>query len=149
MRPMNENDWQAPDFMKKKNIPHYYGDSVRNMFIASAVIYAIALPLFGSLLPFDIYSGIGIVLLLVFLAGITNPYSQVLMFINAGVAGIGVYLMQTSAISGFGIDSTALFVLRQIVVILLLIAFYDGVKTARNMLIGKIGTAHEPGEFKK
>lgn len=119
------------------------------MFIASAVIYAIALPLFGSLLPFDIYSGIGIVLLLVFLAGITNPYSQILMFINAGVAGIGVYLMQTAAISGFGVDSTALFVLRQIVVILLLIAFYEGVKTARNMLIGKIGTAHEPGEFKK
>ncbi|MBY0539257.1 hypothetical protein K2P56_02375 [Patescibacteria group bacterium] len=146
---MNETDWQTPDFMKKKNIPHYYGDSVRNMFIASAVIYAIALPLFGSLLPLSVYVGIGIVLLLVFLAGITNPHSQILMFINAGVAGIGVYLMQTAAISGFGVDSTALFVLRQMVVILLLIAFYDAVKTARNMLIGKIGTAPQPGEFSK
>lgn len=146
---MSETDWQTPDFMKKKNIPHYYGDSVRNMFIASAVIYAIALPIFGNLLPFDIYSGVGIVLILVFLAGITNPHSQILMFINAGVAGIGAYLMQTAAISGFGVDSTALFILRQIVVLLLLIAFYEAVKTARNMMIGKIGTAPAPDEFKK
>lgn len=144
---MNETDWQTPDFMKKKNILHYYGDSVRNMFIASAVIYAIALPLFGSLLPFDVYTGIGIVLLLVFLAGITNPHSQILMFLNAAVAGIGVYLMQTAAISFFDQDSSILFVLRQVVVILLLIAFYHGVKTARNMILGKIGKDPSPAEF--
>lgn len=146
---MNQTDWQAPDFMKRKNIPHYYGDSVRNMFIASAVIYAIALPVFGSLLPFNVYVGIGIVLLLVFLAGITNPHSQILMFSNVAVAGIGVYLTQTAAISGFGVDSVALFVLRQSVAILLLIAFYQSVKTTRNMMLKKIGTAAEPGEFNK
>jgi hypothetical protein len=146
---MNETDWQTPDFMKKKNVPHYYGDSVRNMFIASAVIYAIALPLFGSLLPFNIYVGIGIVLLLVFLAGITNPHSKFLMFANVLVAGIGVYLMQTAAVSFFNQDSSILFILRQAVVILLLIAFYDSVKTARNMLIGKIGITPAPDEFNK
>lgn len=146
---MNETDWQTPDFMKKKNVPHYYGDSVRNMFIASAVIYTVSLPLFGSLLPFSVYIGIALVLLLVFLAGITNPHSQLLMFVNVLVAGIGVYLMQTAAISFFNQDSSILFILRQAVVILLLIAFYDSVKTARNMLIGKIGSAPAPNEFSK
>ena len=146
---MDQNDWQTPDFLKKKNIRHYYGDSVRNMFVASAIIYAVALPLFGSLLPFDVYTGIGLILVLVFLAGITNPHSRALMFVNVAVAGIGVYLMQTAAISFFGEQSSILFFLRQIVAILLLIAFYHSVKTARNMMLGKIGDDPVPGEFDK
>jgi hypothetical protein len=146
---MNQTDWQTPEFLRKKNIRHYYGDSVRNMFVISAIIYAVALPLFGSLLPFDVYTGIGLVLLLVFLAGITNPHSQMLMFANVAVSGVGVYLMQTAAISFFGIDSSVLFFLRQIVVILLLIAFYHSVKSVRNMMIGKIGDEATPGEFSK
>lgn len=146
---MRETDWQAPDFMIKKNIPHYYGDSVRAMFLISAIMYAVSIALFGSLLPFDIYTGIGLVLLLVFLAGITNPHSQALMFVNVIVSGAGVYLMQTAAISFFNSESSILFILRQFVAILLLIAFYHSVKTARNMMIGKIGDQPTSGEFSK
>jgi hypothetical protein len=146
---MKETDWQTPDFMKKKSIRHYYGDSLRTMFMVSAVIYATAIPLFGSLLPFDVYASVGIVLLLVFLAGITNPHSQFVMFINVAVAGMGAYLMQTAAIQFFGQDSSVLFFLRQIVAILLLVAFYHGVRTARNMMIGKIGDEPVKGEFDK
>jgi hypothetical protein len=71
------------------------------------------------------------------------------MFANVAVSGVGVYLMQTAAISFFGIDSSVLFFLRQIVVILLLIAFYHSVKSVRNMMIGKIGDEATPGEFSK
>jgi hypothetical protein len=142
-------DWQTPDFLKNKRIRHYYGDSVRTMFVISAIVYAISIPLFGSLLPIDVYAGVGVVLLLVFLAGITNPHSKILMFANVAVAGIGAYLMQTAAISFFDTDSSILFFLRQLVALLLLFAFYQSIKSVRNMMLGKIGDEPVKGEFDK
>lgn len=144
---MKETDWQTPDFMKKKSIRHYYGDSLRLMFLISAIVYAVSMSLFGNLLPVDMYAGVGIVILLVLLAGITNPHSQALMFVNVVVAGVGAYLMQTAAISFFNIDSSILFILRQLVAVLLLIAFYHSVRTVRNMMLGKIGDEPAKGEF--
>lgn len=137
-------------FAKKgQNIPHYYGDTVRMMFVISAVIYALSMALIGNLLPVDIYTGIILVLILVFLAGVTSPHNRWLMFINATIAAIGVYLVQSAAITFFSTDSLLLFLVRQLVAILLLFGFYYSVKSFRSMATGKIGKKADPREFEK
>jgi len=136
-------------FGRKGKIPHYYGDSVRMMFISSAVIYAVAMPLFGNLIPVSTGTGILIVIVLAFLAGVTNPNFPWLMLINAAVAGAGIYLAEMAAISFFNTDSFVLFIMRQVVALLLLFAFYYSVKSFRSMLSGDIGAQHKAGELKK
>lgn len=133
----------------KKGIPHYYGDSMRVTFIATAILYAVAMPIWGNLLPFGDLAGIASVLILVFLAGVTNPHSNILMFLNVIVSGAGVFFLQAAAISFYKIDSVMLFFLREVAVVLLLFAFYYSVKSFRSMLLGKIGDEPVPGEFEK
>jgi hypothetical protein len=107
------------------------------------------MPLWGNLLPFGDIAGIISVLVLVFLAGVTNPLSKMLMLLNVIVSGAGVFFLQAAALSYYKIDSVALFLLREIAVILLLFAFYYSVKSFRSMLLGKIGDEPVPGEFEK
>lgn len=144
-----DGEFQPPPSIHKKGIPHYYGDSMRLTFIATAILYAVAMPLWGNLLPFGDMTGILLILILVFLAGITNPHSLILMLVNVTVSGIGVFLFQVTAISFYKIDSAIVFFLREVVVLLLLFAFYYSVKTARSMILGKIGVEGKPGEFEK
>jgi hypothetical protein len=141
-----ENEMEI-SFFKKKGIPHYYGDSVRTMFICCAVVYTFAMPLFGNLIPSTTGISIGIVLVLVLLAGITSPMMKWLMFINAAIAAIGIYLLQSAAIFFFDTESKVLFTLRELGVLFLLFAFYYSVKSFRSMMTHKIGREGRPGEF--
>lgn len=131
------------------NIRHYYGDTVRAMFLAAAIIYAVSMPLIGNLLPLDTFSGIFMVLFLVLLAGFTNPHLKLLMLVNVLVAAAGMYLMQSAAIEFLYRDSGLMFFLRQGSAILFLFAFYDGIKTLRSMLLGQIGAEPSVREFDK
>jgi len=130
-------------------VRHYYGDTVRTMFLAAAIVYAVSLPLFGEILPIGIMSGIGVVLGLTLFAGITNPHSKVFMVLNIIISGLAVFLIQNAAIMYFRTDTTMLFLLREASVILFLIAFYEGVKSLRSMLLGTIGHGAAPNEFDK
>src|SRR3989338_11021214 len=81
------------------DIEHYYGDYVRALFLGVAVLSAVAIPLFGDLLPFGTFAQVGCALLLVLLAGLTNPHSRVLMVYDVVVSGLGVFLLESAAIS--------------------------------------------------
>ena len=122
---------------------------MRVTFIASAMLTAVAMPIWGNLLPFGDMAGIISILVLVFLAGITNPHSTLIMLLNALLSGIGIFLLQAAAISFYKVDSVMLFLLREIAVILLLFAFYYSVKSVRSMMLGKIGNEGKPDEFEK
>jgi hypothetical protein len=142
-------DQEMPPMFGKSGIPHYYGDSVRSMLISAAVVYALSLPIWGNLLPFDTSTGIGVVIVLVLLAGLVNPRSLMLMLVNAFVAGLGVFLLEAAAITLYKTDSVMLFFLRELCAILLLFGFYYSVRSARNMMAGKIGATASPDEFKQ
>lgn len=141
-----ENEPQVVMF-KKSGIPHYYGDSVRIMFVSCAIVYALSMPLFGNLIPSTTAIGIAIVLALILLAGITSPTMKWLMFVNAAVAAVGIYFLQSAAIFFLDSDSKVLFTLRELCVVLLLFAFYYSVKSFRSMVTHKIGAQSRPGEF--
>jgi hypothetical protein len=129
-------------------IPHYHGDTVRMLFILVAVLSAVAIPLWGDLLPFGLIPQLAGILILVLLAGLTNPHSETVMWINTVVAGLGVLVLEASAISFYNVDPIGLFFAREVSVVLLLIAFYFSIKTVRAMTQGKIGHRVDIGEFK-
>ena len=110
------------------DIPHYYGDYVRVLFIAVAVLSAVAVPVFGDLLPFGTLAQVLAALLLVLLAGLTHPHSAMLSLYNSVVSAIGVILLQSAAL-------------------LLLFAFYFSLKTLRAFGQGKLGKVERPWEF--
>lgn len=128
-------------------VPHYYGDRVRELFLAIAVLSIVVLPLWDNVLPLSIRMQLLGALLLVFLAGLTNPHSKLIMILNVCVAGIGAFLFETTAIYFYGTDSIILFMVREVAAILFLFALYFGVKSLRSMLLGVVGHTTLPGEF--
>lgn len=128
-------------------VPHYYGDRIREIFLAIAVLSIVVLPLWDNVLPLSIRTQLLGALLLVFLAGLTNPHSKLIMILNVCVAGIGAFLYETTAIYFYDTDSIILFMIREIAAILFLFALYFGVKSARSMLLGIVGHTTLAGEF--
>jgi len=129
------------------DIPHYYGDYVRVLFVAVAVLSAVAVPVFGDLLLFGTLTQVLCALLLVLLAGLTHPHSAMLSLYNSVVSAIGVILLQSAAISLYSADSFELFLTREVAALLLLFAFYFSVKTLRAFAQGKLGKVERPWEF--
>lgn len=120
-------------------IPHYWGDFVRQFFVAAAVVSVVVLPVWGDILPFGHLVQIAGILLLVLLAGITNPKSEMILIYDAAVSGIGVLLVEATAINYYHYDSYILFLAREVVSVLLLFAFYFSVKTIRAMSMHQLG----------
>jgi hypothetical protein len=128
-------------------IPHYYGDYVRSLFIAMAVLSFVVIPVWGDLLPFGIVPQIGASVLLVLLAGFTSARNFYLMLTNATLAAVSIVLLETYAVVMHPLQSTELFVAREAGVLIMLAALYFSVKTARSMMSGKIGHNDSPLEF--
>lgn len=129
------------------DIPHYYGDYVRTLFVAVAVLSSVAIPVLGDLLPFGTAVQVLSALLLVLLAGLTHPHSIILFMYNIAVSAIGVVLLESAAISLYHTDSFELFLAREAAALLMLFAFYFSVKTLRAMSAGKLGKLDRPWEF--
>ncbi|MDB5194961.1 MAG: hypothetical protein JWO84_145 [Parcubacteria group bacterium] len=130
-----------------QEIPHYYGDYVRSLFIAMAVLSFVVMPLWGDLLPLGIIPQVGASLLLVLLAGLTSARNLPLMIANATVSAVSVVLLESFAVLLHHTQSTQLFLAREAGVLLMLGALYFSVKTLRGMFTGKIGHQDSPLEF--
>lgn len=126
------------------DIPHYYGDYVRELFVAAAALTAVAIPVWGDLLPIGTPLQVAGMLLLVILAGLTNPHGKLIMLYNATVAAIGVLLFEVAAVTYYAVEPFTLFMLREAAAILLLFALYFSVKTIRAMSLGKLGKKDLP-----
>ena len=111
------------------------------------MLSVVAIPLFGDLLPFGTFAQVGSALLLVLLAGLTNPHSRMLMIYDVVVSGIGVFLLESAAILLYTADTPELFAAREAAALALLFAFYFSVKTLRAMSLGKVGRMERPWEF--
>jgi hypothetical protein len=129
------------------DIPHYYGDYVRSLFIAMAILSFIALPMWGDLLPFGIVAQVGAALLLVLLAGLTSPTGFLIMVTNATISAVSVVLLESFAVLYYGTQSSQLFFAREAGVLLMLAALYFSVKSVRGMMSGKVGHLDTPLEF--
>ncbi len=129
-----------------KNIPHYHGDSVRQLFVVVALIFVVVVPLSGDLLPMGQQGSlvqIAIALGLVVLAGFTSPRSMTSIILDLAAAFLGAFFLEAAAISFYRTDSWFLLFAREASAAMLLFALYFSVKTLRAMLVGSIGGSRD------
>lgn len=129
------------------HVSHYYGDQVRQLFVAAAALILIAAPFYSDSLraelPFEIVGA----LILVALAAFANPHNRTVFLASAIAAGVGVVIYEMWAIYGFDEITWVQFTLREVIAVILLVAFYFNMKTVRAFVLHQVGKHDEAGEF--
>ncbi len=119
----------------RREIPHYHGDGVRALFVASAIILIVAKST-GADLPLSTFGTVVAAVVLVIAAGITNPVQFWIHWINAFLAICGTILFGTTAIehyrSGISIFDSS-FVYVEALALLSLVALYFTTQTVRGL----------------
>lgn len=117
-------------------IKHYYGDIVRILFVAGAVITILGLPVATRVVGIPAIIPIIMAAILVIAAGITNPAQQFSLELNVGISilflvvfgymGWSIYEVQTGGTIAF---------MYQLNAILFLFASYFSVKSLRGAVV--------------
>lgn len=116
---------------------HYYGNIIRYIFLATALIMIIGLPLFQNFLGIPkILSVIGIAVLGI-AAGFTNPKLMISLVINFFISLFGFIIFLYSAASSYqGATRDDKYLLASIVLAaMFLFAVYYSMKTLRSALL--------------
>jgi len=116
-------------------IPHYHGDGVRAIFVASAVLLIVAKST-GAEIPLSTFGTVVVAVILVVAAGVTNPASRGIHWLNATLAIIGTLLFGRTAVNHYSAgtniaDTSFLFV--EALALLSLIALYFTTRTIRGI----------------
>lgn len=130
-------------------IPHYYGDVVRQVFIAAIVLMVVGAPFYVDVLedklPFLIVGA----LTLAGIAALVNPHKKWVFIAAAAAAGVGFVIYETWALNQYATSSWIEFILREVVAVTFLTGFYFAMKTVRAFVLHKVGKHDEAGEFEE
>lgn len=118
-----------------REIPHYHGDGVRALFVASAVLLIVAKST-GAELPLSTFGTVVAAVVLVVAAGITNPAQRGIHWLNATLAVIGTILFGRAAVNHYStgtsfFDTSFLFI--EALALLSLVALYFTTRTIRGI----------------
>ncbi|MFZ3044066.1 MAG: hypothetical protein WA058_03085 [Minisyncoccia bacterium] len=120
---------------RHREIPHYHGDAVRALFVATAVLLIVAQST-GAELPLSTFGTIASAVTLVVAAGITNPAQFWIHWFNALLAVAGTLLFGTTAVehyrSGVNLFDPS-FVYVEALALLALVALYFTTRTIRGI----------------
>lgn len=133
----------------EEHIPHYHGDAVRQLFISAAALMLIGAPFYADSLrtelPFEIVGA----LILVALAALANPHKKLALVADAIAAGVGLVIYETWALYTYHDSTWMQFILREVIAIIFLAAFYFSMKTVRAFVLHQVGRHDEAGEFEE
>lgn len=116
--------------------PHYYGDVVRILFFFACILMILGLPLINGIIPVSLHVSIFSILILIFVAGLTNPAQKWVSIIDAIVSAIGFIIFEYYAVLTFSNGEDFLFFLiNQTLSVLFLFSFYFATKTVRGFLV--------------
>jgi len=128
-----------PWLYRLPKVSHYYGDFVRQAFVAAAALMLLAAPFYAddlhSELPFEIIGAV----FLVAAAAMTNPWNRTVILADAIIAGVGLVIFELWALGEYDAITTTQFILRQAIAVLFMIAFYFSMKTVRAMTLHQVG----------
>ena len=144
---MTEGGSYVPGGTDWGNVPHYYGDVVRQCFVVGAALILLFSPFYTDTLrthlPFLLFGG----LVFVALAALTNPHNRSIVLADAVAAGVAVVIYQAWALFEYESSTWVEFALRELIALIFIAAFYFSMKTLRAMLLHKVGKREEVGEF--
>jgi hypothetical protein len=129
-------------------VPHYYGDVARQIMLGAVAIMMLGAPFYSDSLtaefPFEI---IGAIIIVAF-AALTNPLKRSIVTFDTLLTGAGAAVFGLWAFLGYSEIDVA-FVLRDVIALLFLFAFYFSLKTLRAMILHQIGKPDSVREFKR
>ena len=147
----SDNDSQGEsytgDLHLGPSVPHYYGDYVRQIFVALGAGLLVLAPFFMKTMPFFLPIIIVGTVVIVCLAAITNPHNQLVHIANSIAAGLGVVIFEVLSLISFGEENMILFAILEAFSIGFLIALYFSMKTLRAMILHQVGKREMVGEF--
>jgi len=114
-----------------ENLEHYYGDIVRKLFMIGAVIMIIGLPFMKSMFSFPIYLPLAVILVLIYLAGLTSPRQILVIWLSLFVATFAFVTFEVYAVQLYKSSDAFWFVANQIEALIFLAALYYCTKTLR------------------
>lgn len=115
-------------------LSHYYGDKVRQLFIAGAIIMAVFLPFFGHEIPSVASVSIVAILVLGVAAGLTSPKRRLTSLLDVLISLGAVVVFERVALEVYNLAGLNLFfVINQALAIIFLVALYYATKTMRGM----------------
>lgn len=136
-----------PSYAWAVNIPHYYGDIVRQLFLGGAALMLLASPLYATSLkmefPFEVLGAF----LAVGFGALTSPHNRWIMVGNTIIAGTGMVIFAGWGLMEYEFISPIAFVLRLAIAAVCLFTFYFAVKTVRAMSLHQIGKHERRDEF--
>ena len=141
---MPTHDINIPWIYQWAPISHYYGDTVRQLLVAAAVLMLIAAPFYTDDLHVEMPFIIVACLVLVGVSALTSPIKQNIMSADAVVSGVGLVIFEYWAIHGYTSESAIQFIIRQVLALVFLFAFYYSTKTLRSMILKQVGRKDAP-----
>lgn len=124
-----------------KPVNHYYGDSVRTIFIITGVALIAGLPFFYGLVKVSINISIIGILILSILAGLLNPIQKWIIVVNSLVSAAAFIFFEYSALFAYinlppiELSNILFFWVNQVLSVLMFLAVYLSTKTLRGMWI--------------
>ncbi|HEY4502757.1 MAG TPA: hypothetical protein VJH21_02910 [Candidatus Paceibacterota bacterium] len=116
---------------------HYYGDIVRKLFLAGGIVLLITIPLDTELLNFYLSVGVITALLLALFAGFTSPWGKIATIGNIIIATVVFLIFEYLALGRYATVHNlydVVFMLRQLLAFIFIIAVYFSAKTLRSFL---------------
>ncbi len=114
---------------------HYHGDNVRTLFLIAATIMFFCQPFLLDQIPFSWPVSLAAIILLIFLAGLTNPRQPWVIFLDTVVALLGLVIFEYYVISRFSSWDDIFFWVNQTLALIFLLAFYFSTKTLRGLYL--------------
>jgi hypothetical protein len=131
-----EADINVPWLYRWYSVKHYYGDTVRQLFLMAAALMLVGAPFYSNNLtvelPFIVFGAVA----LIAVAAFTSPVKQNAIRADAVAAGVGLVIFEVWALWNFQTDPIYKFVLREALALIFLAALYFSTKTLRGMLLG-------------
>lgn len=120
--------------------PHYYGDTVRWLFMIAAIGMLLMLPAVNDIINIPAIVSVAGILILGFAAGFTNPKQLWDAGINTAISMIGFLLFETVAVWTYQqhlntVQAEWFFMANIGLGLLFLLALYFSVKTLRGLLL--------------
>ncbi len=123
-----------------KKPSHYYGDTVRFLFLIAGVIMLLMLPTVAQVLNIPIIVSVVAILALGLAAGFTNPKQKLDALINVFISAAGFLIFESTAVwtyqRGITTDRLQFFFIASITLgLIFLLALYFSVKTFRAEIV--------------
>ena len=129
-----------------KRILHYYGDTVRRLFVLAALVMVITLPFFTDKIPEPLPVALIAILITGAAAGLTSPRESWTAVTNVLIAVGGVLVFEWHAVQWYSRYQLAnnYFWTNQLLAVIFLLALYFSFKTARRIGVNNIAEKEKP-----